>query len=134
MSFSNEQLNRFEIRAAKGSMLAPTAAHAMLSLNEVLCCESSVMKAWLNCLESARTSAAAASGAIGIARIFDVSMVGGDGEGDGRREADRSLQPREGSRKEGSPACPKGAFARIVLRAAPRSQRYPRISLDMSRS
>ena len=55
-------------------LLMHVARH-MLLLNEVLCCESSVMKAWLNCLESARTSAAAATGA--IARIFDVSMVGG---------------------------------------------------------
>ena len=53
---------------------APTAAHAMLSLSEVPCCESSVMKAWLDCLESARMSAAAATGS--IASIFDVSMVG----------------------------------------------------------
>ena len=71
-------------------MLAPTAAHAMLSLNEVLCCESSVMKAWLNCLESARTSAAAATGA--IARIFDVSMVGRRRRR--RREADRTSEPQ----------------------------------------
>ena len=116
-------------------MLAPTAAHAMLSLNEVLCCESSVMKAWLNCLESARTSAAAASGA--IARIFDVSMVAEETATRGRSE------PQEGSRKEGSPAV---LVQRELLRAstivlaaapaggAPISQRYPRISLDMSRS
>ena len=56
---------------------APTAAHAMLSLSEVPCYESSVMKAWLNCLESERVSAGAAIGS--IASIFDVSMVGGGG-------------------------------------------------------
>ena len=46
----------------------------MLSLSGLPCCKSSVMKAWMNCLESARVSAAAATGSIGS--IFDVSMVG----------------------------------------------------------
>ena len=47
----------------------------MLSLNGLPCCESSVMKVRLNCLESAQVSAAAAIGSIGS--IFDVSMVRG---------------------------------------------------------
>ena len=73
----------------------------MLSLNEVLCCESSVMEAWLNCLESARTSAAAATGA--IARIFDVSMVGGDGDA-------RPIGASRGVEERGVPCLSKGSF------------------------
>ena len=48
----------------------------MLSLSEVVpCCESRVIKVWLNCLESERVLAGAAIGS--IASIFDVSMVNG---------------------------------------------------------
>ena len=91
-------------------MLAPTAAHAMLSLNEELCCKSRVMKAWLNCLESARASIAAATGA--IASIFDVSMVGGAAKR-GRSE------PRGVDRKQGSHLVYKFPAFACGLGAAP---------------
>ena len=62
---------------------------AMLSLSEVPYCESAVMKTRLNCHESARMSAAAATGSIGS--IFDVSMVRGG----------RQQRPREPMKKVG---------------------------------
>ena len=67
LTFVQQQLPRCLERQLQRSV--------MLSLNGLPCCESSVMKAWLNCLESARVSAAAATGSIGS--IFDVSMVRG---------------------------------------------------------
>ena len=42
----------------------------MLSLSEVPCCESSVTKAWLTCLESERVSAGAAIGSIAQASLM----------------------------------------------------------------
>ena len=60
---------------------------AMLSLSEVPYCESAVMKTRLSCHESARMSAAAATGSIGS--IFDVSMTRG-----GRQQGSGSLPGR----------------------------------------
>ena len=127
-SFSNqaaEQLNCFEIHAATAFMpRAPTAAHAMLSLSEVPCCESSVMKAWLNCHPRERAGERRRRHWFHCASIFDVSMVGGGGH------RARFWLLGEGGKGE----CPKKESVRIVQRAAPRSQRYARIFLDTSRS
>ena len=59
-------------RTAPRCLERPPQRSAMLSLSEVPYCESAVMKTRLNCHESARMSAAAATGSIGS--IFDVSM------------------------------------------------------------
>ena len=94
-SSSNEQLNQFEIRAATAPCCFEHqlhAVHATLSLSEVPGCESSMMKAWLSCLESARMSVGAAIGS--MASIFDVFMVGGGRQrGRSSREGEFSVGP-----------------------------------------
>ena len=73
----NEQLKWFKIHTATASScLERQLKHrVMLSLSGLPCCKSSVIKACMNCLESARMNANAATGSIGS--TFDVSMVGG---------------------------------------------------------
>ena len=106
---SNDQLNWLDLRAATASTLGclkrQVQCSVMLSLNGLPCCESSVMKASLNCLESARVSAAA-TGSIGS--IFDVSM--------GRR---RSAAGRQRPRPVGVPLeAYKGSLCALRARGA----------------
>ena len=77
MASCNEHLSTATVHAstAPRCLERQPQRSAMLSLSEVPYCESAVMKTRLNCHESARMSAAAATGSIGS--IFDASMARG---------------------------------------------------------
>ena len=81
-----------QLHVASSTNCMPCMRHATLSLSEVPGCESSMMKAWLSCLESARMSVGAAIGS--MASIFDVFMVGGGRQrGRSSREGEFSVGP-----------------------------------------
>ena len=90
----NEQLKWFKIHTATASScLERQLKHrVMLSLSGLPCCKSSVIKACMNCLESARMNANAATGSIGS--IFDASMARG-----GRQQRPTAAELRRGSRE-----------------------------------
>ena len=83
----------------------------MLSLSDVPCCESGVMKTQLSCHKSARRSAAAATGSIGS--IIDVSMQGTEEVGSRGREASEQ--------KEGFQGSYTAVFSGVGLGAAPQA-------------